>query len=59
MQGKFIFTDLNAIIADYKYYTINELAIDEWLEYHSSERKGMVIKFSDEQTKIMFMMRWG
>lgn len=58
MADKFIFTDLTAIIADYKYYTMNELAIDEWLENHDSERKGMVIKFADEQIKMMFVMKW-
>ncbi len=46
------------MIADYKYYTMNELAIDEWLETHNSYRKGMVVRFDSEQTKMMFIMRW-
>ena len=55
---KFIFTDLSAMIADYGYYTVNELAIDKWLEEHNSYRKGMVVRFDSEQTKMMFMLRW-
>lgn len=58
MIGKFVFNDLTAIIADYRYYADNESKIDEWLELHDSERTGMVIKFNSEDTKLMFMMRW-
>lgn len=58
MIGKFVFTDLTAIIADYKYYADNEFSIDNWLEKHNSERTGMVINFDSEHTKMMFMMRW-
>jgi hypothetical protein len=56
--GKFIFNDLTAIIADYKFYAENEQTIDNWLRERSSERTGMVIKFDSEDTKLMFMMRW-
>jgi hypothetical protein len=56
--SKFLFNDLTAIIADYKYYADNESVIDEWLENYNSERTGMVIKFDSEHTKMMFMMRW-
>lgn len=58
MVDKFIFNELTAMIADYNYYTMNELAIDEWLENHGSERKGMVIKFANEHVKMMFAMKW-
>jgi hypothetical protein len=58
MIGKFLFNELTAIIADYKYYVDNESDIDTWLENHDSERTGMVIKFNSEHTKTMFMMRW-
>lgn len=58
MIGKFIFNDLTAIIADYKFYSENEQIIDNWLWERDSERTGMVIKFNSEDTKLMFMMRW-
>ena len=58
MIGKFIFNDLTAIIADYKFYANNERTIDDWLWERDSERTGMVIKFDSENTKLMFMMRW-
>ena len=58
MVDKFVFTDLSAMIADYNYYTMNELAIDEWLEKHNSYRKGMLIRFDSEYTKMMFVMKW-
>ncbi len=56
--GKFIFNDLTAIIADYRYYADKESEIDKWLELHNSKRTGMVITFNSEGTKLMFMMRW-
>lgn len=56
--GKFIFTELTAIIADYKFYADNEKTIDDWLEQNWCERQGMVITFNDENTKLMFMLRW-
>ena len=58
MIGKFLFNDLTAIIADYKFYAENERTIDDWLRERGSERTGMVIKFDNENTKLMFMMRW-
>jgi hypothetical protein len=58
MQDKFVFTELTAIIADYKFYADNEQVIDNWLWERSCERQGMVLKFCDEETKMLFMMRW-
>lgn len=58
MKDRFIFRDLIAIIADYKYYSDNEFSIDTWLEKHDSERIGMVITFNNEQTKTLFVLRW-
>jgi hypothetical protein len=58
INGRFLFTDLTAIIVNYQFYTDNESAIDQWLEDRGCERKGMVVKFSDEKVKTLFMMRW-
>jgi len=58
VTGKFVFTELTAMIADYRYYADHESEIDRWLEERECERTGMVIKFNNEQTKMMFMMRW-
>jgi hypothetical protein len=58
IKSRFIFTDLTALIADYVFYTNNKTEIDQWLEDRDCERKGMVIKFVDEKTKLLFMMRW-
>lgn len=58
MQDKFVFTDLTAIIADYKFYADHEQVIDDWLWERECERQGMVLKFCNEETKILFIMRW-
>jgi hypothetical protein len=58
LTDKFIFNDLTAMIADYKFYADNEKTIDEWLEQNQCKRQGMVITFSDENTKLMFILRW-
>lgn len=58
MKNKFIFFDDSAIIEDYNYYTDNAQVIDDWLEEHSSERTGMIIKFCDERIKTLFILRW-
>jgi hypothetical protein len=55
IKNKFIFYELTAIIEDYMNYSF---AIDEWLEAHDCKRTGMVIKFCDDKTKMMFMLRW-
>ena len=46
------------MIVDYKFYADNEKKIDDWLDQNWCERQGMVITFSDENTKLMFMLRW-
>jgi hypothetical protein len=58
VKSRFIFTDLTALIADYMFYTDNQIEIDQWLEDSDCERTGMVIKFNNEKIKILFMMRW-
>jgi len=58
LTSKFIFSDLNAIIGDYKFYADNEEEIDDWLENHYCERTGMVIKFCDEHTRMLFILKW-
>jgi hypothetical protein len=59
IKSRFIFTtDISALIADYMFYTVNADEIDQWLEDRGCERTGMVIKFKDEKTKTMFIMRW-
>lgn len=59
-MSKFTFnrTNNSAIIVDYRYYTAHSDEIDEWLWLHNSDRQGMVILFSDEQTRLMFMLKW-
>ena len=59
MTDKFIFYNLSAMIADYKFYADNEKEIDEWLEDIKCQRQGMTINFCDENTKLMFILRWG
>jgi hypothetical protein len=58
MRDKFVFIGLTALIADYQYYADQEQIIDQWLEQQSCERQGMVLKFCNEKTKILFIMRW-
>ena len=56
MDVKFLFNGLTAIIVDYKFY--DELIIDKWLQERECIRQGMVITFPNEQTKLMFILRW-
>jgi hypothetical protein len=56
--NKFVFNNLSAIITDYNFYADNEVIIDNWLNEHWCSRTGMVINFWDEQTKVLFMLRW-
>jgi hypothetical protein len=59
MYDKFVLFGLYAIITDYKFYADNEKEIDSWLNSHNSSREGMVVQFIDEQTKTMFLLKWG
>ncbi len=58
IKDRFTFNDLTAIVSDYVFYTDNSAEIDQWLKDRDCERKGMVIKFNNEKTKTMFIMRW-
>ncbi len=58
IKDRFTFNGLTAIVADYVFYTDNSAEIDQWLQDRNCERKGMVIKFNNEKTKTMFIMRW-
>lgn len=58
IKNRFLFSELTAMIADYKFYADNEKEIDNWLWERDSEREGMVIRFSDEKVKMMFMIKW-
>lgn len=58
MKNKFIFNGLNIIIEDYNYYVNHSEEIDDWLDNYNSSREGMVIHLADEQTKMLFMLRW-
>lgn len=53
---KFVFTGLTAMIVDYKSY--DEHIVDKWLWKRGCLRQGMVITFCDEESKLMFMLRW-
>lgn len=59
MKNKFILFDSGIIIEDYTYYIDNADAIDAWLEANDGERTGMVIKFDSEESKTLFVLRWG
>jgi len=58
--NRFVFTpmDLTAVIEDYRYYADHEVEIDAWLDEHDCERTGMIITFCDEETKMLFALRW-
>jgi hypothetical protein len=56
--AKFIFHNLSAVIADYKFYSDNEEIIDTWLNDRWCSRTGMVINFWDEKVKVLFILRW-
>jgi hypothetical protein len=58
LTNKFVFYKLSAIIADFKFYADNENAIDSWLNDHWCSRTGMVVEFWDEQTMMLFILRW-
>ncbi len=58
LKSKFIFSNLTAIISNYMFYADNESEIDDWLEKYNCERTGMVIKFCDENTMMLFMIKW-
>lgn len=58
IKNRFLFSELTAMIADYKFYADNEKEIDNWLWERDSEREGMVIRFCDEKVKMMFMIKW-
>jgi hypothetical protein len=58
MKNRFVFYNLTALIEDYVYYADHDAELDIWLEEHNCDREGMVIRFCDEGTKMMFMLRW-
>ncbi len=58
VNTKFIINDLTAIISDYVYYIDHHNEIDRWLESNNCERQGMIIKFFDEKTKMLFLIKW-
>jgi hypothetical protein len=59
MINKFIFFEKNeALIEDYFYYTDHLHEIDDWLYKHNCLREGMNLYFADENTKMLFRLRW-
>ena len=40
------------------FYADHERVIDAWLWDRDCKREGMVVTFCDEQSKLMFILRW-
>ena len=54
--------DIILWIEDYNWWTQNEKDIVLWMDDHlprgRDHQQGIVIKFDNEQQRLMFMLRW-
>ena len=46
------------MLTDYHWYCDNEKPFEDWLRIHGCAMPGMIIKFPDEQTMTLFLLRW-
>ena len=45
-------------VLDYEWFYTVDKEINEWLTEYKCVMPGMIIKFPDEQTMTMFLLRW-
>jgi len=45
-------------VLDYEWFNTVDKEITEWLNQHKCIMPGMLVKFPDEQTMSMFLLRW-
>jgi hypothetical protein len=63
-HSKFIVVDYvidypnTIVLTDVGYWLENWDDLGEWVEKHNCEIKGMTVSVPDEQTKILFALRW-
>lgn len=46
------------ILTDFGYWTENLDELVEWCERYGATTTGMIIEFPDEQTMMLFVLRW-
>ena len=53
--------ELMLIIEDYVFWVQNQTAIVEWMVQYGTEinQKGMVLHFTNDADRTMFLLRWG
>lgn len=55
---KEIHNGILVVMTDIKYWAENEYDLDLWCREHKCKVKGMTVEIPDEETLLLFTLRW-